>query len=204
MAVDPAVATPRSAFELNLGTERDCPLRYAEPGVYPTFARPMASRSASPVGPSSSPRTWLRCAASRCPRTPNPPPRARSLRHPRPSPCSPRSASEPLKVPPGATFSFKIILSDLSDKAVSLSPCPWFTETTDSAPPTTVSYFLNCAAVPGVLEPGDSLVLWLVASAPTVPGWSSVSWTWGAPYQENGETMPAAPEPGVDVPFDVR
>ena len=203
MAVEPAVVSPGSAFQLSVGTERDCPARYAQPGVYPTL--PADGISIGVPGGSFFVADDLdvECGITVCPYI-QPAPEGPLPPAPPAFALQPEVASEPIEVPPGATFVFKIILSDLSGQPVSLSPCPWYTETTDTSLPTSLSYLLNCAAAPRALEPGDSLVLWIDVAAPSTAGPSLVQWTWGAPYQEGGQTRQAVPEAGVDVPFDVR
>ncbi len=203
MAVDPAIVSPGSAFQLSLGTERDCPARYAQPDVYP-----MLSSNGISIGVPGGSLFVAEDVDVECGMTVSPfiqPAPEGPLPPPPPAfALQPEVSSEPLEVPAGATFVFKIILSDHSDKPISLSPCPWYTETSKTSPPTALSYLLNCAAAPRALEPGDSLVLWVDVAAPLTSGPSLILWTWGAPYQEDGETMSATPEPGVDVPFDVR
>ena len=142
MAIEPAVVSPGSAFELSIGTERDCPARYAQPGVYPTLPADGISIGVPGGSLFVADHLDVECGVTvspyiqPAPEGPLPPP-------PPAFALQPEVASEPLEVPPDATFVFKIILSDLSGKPVSLSPCPWYTEITDTSPPTALSYLVK-------------------------------------------------------------
>ncbi len=193
MAVDPAVVGPGMAIELSLGTERDCPARYAEPDVYPTMPSDGISIGVPEGSLFVADDLDVLCGLTISP-------------YVQPAPDGPLPAGPPAfalqpeieaptTVAAGSPVTFTVVLQNLSAHPVSLSPCPWFTEAIGTGPLTSLSYVLNCAAAPAALEPGDAVVLLMELSAPPTQGQDSLLWMWGAPFQEGGQTMEGPTEP---------
>jgi hypothetical protein len=205
MAVDPVVVGPGMSLFLSVETERDCPARYADPALYPT----LRSDSLSIGLPGGSlvvvePLDVL-CGMSVSPFVEPPP--VGPLPHSPPAFALQPEIRSPRSVAAGAPIPFDVVLRNRSSRPVSLSPCPWFTETsgsTGTSAPTAFSYLVNCGAAPGELGPRDALVLSMELSAPPGGGGSVLTWTWGAPYQEGGATMSPAPEREGAVTLAVR
>jgi hypothetical protein len=178
-AILPVVVAPGATLAIIMGTERDCPARYANPAVYPQRASDSVSVTMPGGGAVVVPASQdVLCGFSVAPfHQPAPvgPPPAQP----------PAFALQPLlrapkSVPAGTTISYTVTLPNVTERPVSLVPCPWFTETT--GPQTKSSYLLDCHSLPNSLEPGDILVVHMQVPAPTTPGVLELNWSWGATY----------------------
>jgi hypothetical protein len=199
-AVLPVTVAAGMTLLLTLETERDCPLRYANPNIYPQLFSNRVSIGL-PGGGS------LNVAASQdvlCGLTVAPYLQAPPLGPPPPAP--PAFALQPeiedLSSVSRGTVSFRVVLPNLTTHPVSLSPCPWFTERSrapESGLFAYVFYLVNCAAAPSALQPGDALVLQMDVPVPTLPGSVELDWSWGTPYQQGGEQLTGPQELAISA-----
>jgi hypothetical protein len=199
-AVLPVVVAPGATLAIILGTERDCPARYASPAVYPERASDRVSITMPGGGTVVVPASQdVLCGLSVAPfHQPAPigPPPAQP----------PTFALQPLlqapkSVPAGTTISYTVTLPNDTGGPVSLVPCPSFTETT--GPQTASPYLLDCHNLPSLLEPGDILVVYMQVPAPTIPAVLELNWSWGATYlqanHEYSSTLQASEGTTVDI-----
>ncbi|HUY22571.1 MAG TPA: DUF4232 domain-containing protein [Acidimicrobiales bacterium] len=187
----PVVVAPGMTVSLTLETERDCPQRYAQSGVYPHLSSDRVSIGLPGGGTLDVVAAEdVLCLISVSPFE-QPPPLGP------PPPAAPAFALQPRidgpsSIPAGSAVSFGVLLRNTSPQAVSLSPCPSFTETVVAGSELLyeqLSYLVNCAAAPGVLEPGDALELRMEAPGPTERGLLDLTWAWGSPYQQGDEVQ---------------
>jgi hypothetical protein len=108
-------------------------------------------------------------------------PQAKVAPHDRPAAGSSRlsalsaTLSFPVNVTLGTPVSYAVTLANRTRHAVSLSPCPSFSQTLAGADGWVGYYYLNCGAAPSV-PPGGSVTFEMAAPAPVQLGTISLVW----------------------------
>jgi hypothetical protein len=92
----------------------------------------------------------------------------------------------PANITSGTTVSYAVTLANPTRRAVSLSPCPSYSETFADGGAAVAYYYLSCGAVPSI-PAGRSVTFQMIGLVPGQPGKVSVVWR----LQQTGVTARA-------------